>query len=87
MYGTMMPILFPIALFAFVNLYVNERLLLAYYYQQPPVYDDELVRLTVHYMKLAPLLMFLMGTWSLGNRQIFYNLPQERLRPDTVITS
>ena len=63
-----MPILFPIALLAFVSLYVNERLGLAYYYQQPPVYDDDLIRTTVRYMKLAPILMFLLGYWAMGNR-------------------
>ena len=68
MYGMLLPILFPIALFAFVNLYVNERLLLAYYYQQPPIYDDELIRSSITIMKGAPVLMFLMGYWALGNR-------------------
>ena len=68
MYGTNMPILFPITLLAFVNLYINERIVLAYYYQQPPVYDDDLIRTTVQYMKLAPILMFLLGYWVMGNR-------------------
>jgi hypothetical protein len=27
----------------------------------------------------APIAMFLFGFWALGNRQIFYNVPQELL--------
>ena len=68
MYGMLLPILFPIAFFAFANLYVNERLLLAYYYQQPPIYDDELIRSSLKIMKGAPIFMFVMGYWALGNR-------------------
>jgi len=36
MYGMQIPLLFPIALFGIFNMYMNERLLLAYYYKQPP---------------------------------------------------
>ena len=32
MYGLALPMLFPIAAFTFLNLYVSEKLLLAYYY-------------------------------------------------------
>jgi hypothetical protein len=78
MYGMMIPILYPIALFAFINLYINERLGLAYYYQQPPVYDDEFIRTIIPYMKAAPLFMFTLGYWAMGNRQLFYNLSEEQ---------
>ena len=67
MYGILMPVLFPIALFAFVNLYANERLLMAYYYQQPPQYDDELIRSSLKIMKKAPIFMFVMAYFALGN--------------------
>jgi len=33
MYGMFLPILFPITLFGIWNMYVNERLLLAYWYR------------------------------------------------------
>lgn len=39
MYGTALPILFPISLLAFVILYTLERCLVFYYYKQPPVFD------------------------------------------------
>ena len=42
MYGMFIPILFPITLFGIFNMYVVERLCLAYYFRQPPLYDAKL---------------------------------------------
>ena len=67
------PLLFPIALFGIVNMYVNERLLLAYYYKQPPIYDMDLHQESLRKVKLAPILCFLFGCWTFGNTHIFYN--------------
>lgn len=39
MYGTALPILFPISLIAFCVLYTLERCLVFYYYKQPPAFD------------------------------------------------
>lgn len=74
MYGMMIPILFPIALFGLINMYVNERILLAYYYKQPPVYDMELHLVALSRVKWAPVLMFLLGYWAMGNKQLFGNV-------------
>jgi hypothetical protein len=71
MYGMMIPMLFPIALLGFINMYINERLLLAYYYKQPPMYDMELHTIVLKHIKQAPFLMFLLGYWAIGNRQLF----------------
>jgi hypothetical protein len=71
MYGMMIPMLFPIALLGLINMYVNERLLLAYYYKQPPMYDMELHLVALRRIKLAPILMYLLGYWAIGNRQLF----------------
>ena len=68
MYGMFIPILFPITLFGIFNMYINERLLLAYYYKKPPMYDMELHMESLMRVRLAPILCFLMGFWSLGNR-------------------
>jgi len=67
MYGMMIPILFPLALFGFFNMYVNERILLAYYYKQPPVYDLDLHLEALKKVKVAPLLMFMLSYWAIGN--------------------
>jgi hypothetical protein len=40
LYGMFIPILFPIALLGLINLYVVERLCMAYYYRKPPMYDQ-----------------------------------------------
>lgn len=40
-FGAGMPVLFPIALFSLLSLYVTERLAMAYAYRQPPNYDME----------------------------------------------
>jgi len=39
MYGLALPLLFPIALLAFLVLYVTEKLTITYYYRKPPMYD------------------------------------------------
>ena len=39
LYGTTMPILYPIALAAFIVLWVLDRILIAYYYREPPSYS------------------------------------------------
>lgn len=35
-YGLAIPMLFPITMFGIFNMYVCERLMMAYYYRQPP---------------------------------------------------
>ena len=42
MFGAGIPILFPIALASFITLYIVERLLVAYSYQRPPMFDNSL---------------------------------------------
>jgi len=66
MFGAALPILFPIAMFTFFNMYVCERVLLAYYYPKPPTYDDELNRLALVTTKWAPIFLICFGFWFLG---------------------
>jgi hypothetical protein len=42
MYGVGLPILFPIAVFALLGLYLLEKVLLYYSYRMPPTYDEKL---------------------------------------------
>ena len=67
MYGMEIPMLFPIALFGIFNMYVTERLLLAYYYRQPPLYDAQLHTDALNLLKVPPYLMFLFGYWAMSN--------------------
>jgi hypothetical protein len=66
MFGTALPILFPIAVFTFFNMYVCERVLLVYYYPKPPVYDEELNDLALKITKWAPIFLIFFGFWTLG---------------------
>lgn len=78
MYGMAIPILFPVTLFGITSIYVNERVLLAYSYKKPPPLDEDLELRSYKFLKFAPLLMFLIGYWSLSNQQVFYNVVSER---------
>ena len=37
-FGLAIPILFPIALFSLINLYISNRIMLAYFYRKPPMF-------------------------------------------------
>ena len=41
LFGAGLPVLFPIAYLSLLNLYVTERLLMAYSYRKPPMYGSE----------------------------------------------
>ena len=73
MYGYAIPMLFPIAAFTFLNYYIVDKLLITYFYQKPPVYDDKLNTAALSLMKYAPLFMMFFGYWCMGNKQIFNN--------------
>ena len=72
LYGMFLPILFPIALMGLINLYFVESLSMAYYYREPPMYDKDISQSVLEILKFAPILMFTLGYWAMGNRQIFY---------------
>lgn len=74
MYGTGMPILFPIAALNFINQYICERIIVAFFMKQPPSLDDKLTVNTLGLLKFAPMLMLFNGYWMLSNRQIFENV-------------
>lgn len=66
-----MPPLYLIACLAFVVLYINERLLVCYYYREPPAFDEKMTMLTLDIVKWVPFVMLPMAFWQLGNRQIY----------------
>ena len=67
-YGVALPILYPVGLVCMVNTYISERIQLAYYFRQPPLYDNRLTLATVKSLQIAPIIMTCMGYWFLGNR-------------------
>lgn len=72
-YGLAIPALFPIVLMSLVNMYVIEKLLFAYFYKQPPLFDNKMNARVIKIMKMAPIAMLLNGYWLLGNRQMFFD--------------
>ena len=77
MYGLMMPIIFPIVMVGIFNLYVMERLTLAYYYRQPPMFDEKLNNRALSLLQGAPIPMFLLSYWAFGNTQMFFDTSPE----------
>tara|TARA_B110000285_G_C15086396_1_gene596447 strand:+ start:917 stop:1114 length:198 start_codon:yes stop_codon:yes gene_type:complete len=63
-----LPILFPIALIGIINMYIVERITLAWFYRQPPSFDGKLNDAAIKILSLAPVSMFILGYWALGNR-------------------
>jgi len=79
MYGMFIPILFLVSLFGMFNMYAVERLSLAYVFRQPPHFDSSINSSAIQMLKLAPLMMFGLGYWALGNRQVFFNETQKEV--------
>lgn len=67
MYGMAMPLLFPLAALRFFNLWVCERIRVAYLVKLPPALDDELTNSCIRMLKYAPLLLVCNGYWMLSN--------------------
>lgn len=72
MYGLFIPVLFPIAAFGIMNMYLVEKFALLYYYRKPPMYDEKLQKDAIKILKNAPIVMFIMGYWAIGNTAIFF---------------
>lgn len=72
MYGLFIPVLFPIAAFGILNMYIVEKVALLYYFRKPPMYDDKLQKESIKVLKNAPIAMFIMGYWAMGNTSVFF---------------
>ena len=73
MYGLGIPILFPIAVFSFLMLYLVEKSMLYWSYRTPPMYDDKLNVSVLRKLTYAPLLFLIFGYWMFSNVQLFSN--------------
>lgn len=74
-----MPILFPIGLLSLFVIYLVERLMLAYSYQRPPMFDSTINRTTINLLYLSPLLYGFSAAWTYSNQQLFMN----KVEPNT----
>ena len=66
MFGLALPLLYPIAAFTFLNLYIMERVLITYWHPRPPMYDDKLNKKTLQIIAWAPIFLCFFGYWFLG---------------------
>jgi len=66
MFGLALPLLYPIAAFTFLNLYIMERTLLTYWHPRPPMYDDKLNTKALTTLQWAPIMLCFFGYWFLG---------------------
>jgi len=73
MYGLAMPILFPIAFFSFMVIYLAEKACIYYSYRQPPMYDNKLNDSVLLKLTYSPLFMLGFGFWMLTNPEMFSN--------------
>jgi hypothetical protein len=68
MFGAGIPILYPIAFLSLITFYVIERLLVAYSYREPPLFDQSLNREAIKMLMLAPILYLSVGFWMYSNK-------------------
>lgn len=71
LYGTCMPVLYVVAFVAFIVLFINERVLVCYYYREPPSFDEEITLKAMSMIQWIPILCLPVVFWQMGNRQIF----------------
>ena len=71
LFGPGLPILFPIALGSLVFLFTVERLLLAYSYRKPPMYDDTMNAAALNLLMLSPIGYILSSAYMYSNQQVF----------------
>lgn len=67
-FGPGLPILFPIGLCSLIVLYVVERLMVAYSYQRPPMYDSTINATTLRLLWLAPICYLISASWMYSNQ-------------------
>ena len=68
LFGPGIPILFPIALFGMIVLYLTNRVSLAYFNRRPPGYDNKMNEMTLKLLGFAPIFYVLMGFWVYSNQ-------------------
>ena len=70
MYGAALPLLYPIAMFSFAVLYVQDITLLVYFAEAPPSYDNDLNTRFISIIQKSPILLLGMAFWQLTNQEL-----------------
>ena len=66
-----MPVLYPIVFVGLLAQNILDRLLLCFFYREPPHYDEQSVLLTLKILRIVGVGSLLHNFWILTNRQIF----------------
>ena len=77
MYGIGMPILFPLAGFSMLALWVCERYDVARNVKLPPIMRNSISKRMIRELRWSPLLLLINGYWMLTNQQAFGNKTSE----------
>ena len=73
LFGAGQPALFPLACLGMIVQYTTERLVMAYSYVQPPMFDSRINRGTIQRISWAPVLYAFSAAWVFSNQQVFRN--------------
>jgi hypothetical protein len=68
MFGSGMPILFPVAFISFSLIYILEKYMLYYVYRLPIKFDGVLYMSVLSVMEYASMIMLAMSFWFLSNK-------------------
>ena len=74
LYGLSMPLLWPLAALAIMNLRFTDRIAVAWIYKIPASMDDALTRQVVRLLRLGPIFLLFNGYWIVDSRQMFDNV-------------
>lgn len=74
LYGTAMPMFFPVVVAHLFVMYCYDRVTLCWMYTHPPAYSAAMTSRALKIMKFIPLFGLPWVYWQLGNRQIFDNV-------------
>lgn len=72
-YGFNLPLLPIIIFISLIISYIGDKLAVAYHHRKPPLYDDTLNVVSIHFLKWAAFLYIAIAYWVLTNKQLFTN--------------
>jgi len=66
-FGAGSPVLFPLGFLSLFLFYTTERLMIAYSYVKPPMYNSKTNQKTLQIMLMAPIVYCINGAWVYSN--------------------
>ena len=74
LYGSGIPILYPIALLNLISYYIGDKIMLTYYFKKPPLLDEKLSTKFNNILPYAVIFHLLFGFWMYSNPRLSNNL-------------